>query len=57
MVSEVIRLLVASEEDRLIKERMVEEGVIGVMMGIRKWVVDQTSKDYKGAIQIEMNVT
>ena len=49
MVSEVIRL-VASEEDRLIRERMVQEGVIGVIMDIRKWVVDQTSKDYKGAI-------
>ena len=56
MVSEVMRL-VASEGDRGMAERMVREGVVGMMLDIRKWVVDQSSKDYKGAIQTEINVT
>lgn len=56
MVSEVMRL-VASEGVRGMAERMVREGVVGMMLDIRKWVVDQSSKDYKGAIQTEINVT
>ena len=44
MVSEVMRL-VASERDRGMAERMVREGVVGLMLDIRKWVVDQSSKD------------
>jgi hypothetical protein len=56
MVSEVSRWL-ASEGGELLGERMVQEGVIGEMLAIRRWVVDQTSKDYKGAIQTEINVT
>jgi hypothetical protein len=56
MVSEVIRWLV-SEDEPLLRERMVQEGVIAEILAIRKWVVDQTSKDYKGAIQTEINVT
>ena len=55
MVSEVVRL-VASEGDTEMAERMVREGVVGMMLDIRKWVVDQSSKDYKGAIQTEINV-
>jgi hypothetical protein len=56
MVSEVISWL-AREDEPLLRERMVQEGMVGEMLAIRKWVVDQTSKDYKGAIQTEINVT
>ena len=57
MVSEVSRWLASEGGVLVLGERMVQEGVICEMLAIRRWVVDQTSKDYKGAIQTEINVT
>ena len=56
MVSEIVMWLVTKGEVSL-AERLVQEGVIGEILTLRKWVVDQTSKVYKGAIQTEINVT
>ena len=49
MVCEVIMWLATKGEVSL-AEWLVQDGVIGEILTIRKWVVDQTSKDYKGAI-------